>query len=101
MSWSYPGHSALVAERAVAGLAAERIRNTQPTSDRGVIDHELARVSAARMLSTTELRWSPEPTPDLVRPLERLGIPGAAVDRHRVAWRADAAAARAAERGTR
>ncbi len=68
---------ALVAERAVAGLAAQRIRNTQPTSDRRIIDHELARVSAARTLSTSEHPWSPEATPDLVRPLQRLGIPGA------------------------
>ena len=65
-----PRALALVAERAVSTLAADRIRNYSPTSDRAAIEHELARVSAARMLSTTEHPWSPEATPDLVQPLE-------------------------------
>ncbi len=81
---------ALVAERAVSALAADRIQNFQPTSDRAAIDHELARVSAARMLSTTDHPWSPDAAPDLVRPLERLSIQGAVVDRGRAAWRANA-----------
>ncbi len=68
---------ALVAERAVSALAADRIQNFQPTSDRAAIDHELTRVSAARMLSTTDHPWSPDAAPDLVRPLDRLSIQGA------------------------
>ncbi len=72
-----PQALALVAERASSALAADRVRALTPTTDRAAIERELSRVSAVRQLSTQDHPWTPEPVPDLVQPLARLGMMGA------------------------
>ena len=77
----------LVAERAASPLGADRVRALVPTTDRGWIERELARVEAARGLIGHDATWSPDVVPDLGGALARLRLDGtiwAGVD-HRAA----------------
>jgi DNA mismatch repair protein MutS2 len=66
----------LVAARAATELGAERIRALVPTADRVTVEREHARVAATRASLEGEDPWTPEPVPDLRRPLARLRVEG-------------------------
>jgi len=72
----FPRALAVVAERASSELGAARVRAAEPRTDREWIEAELRRVAAMRALLGGEDGWSPEPVPDLTRPLGRLRIEG-------------------------
>src|SRR5919204_1800790 len=74
----FPRVLALVAERATSALGADRVRGLAPRSDRDWLELEHARVTAVRALAGGDDPWSPEPAPDLTRPLARLRVIGAA-----------------------
>jgi len=71
-----PRALALVAERASSPLGADRVRAFEPTTVRSAIEHRLSRVSAARVLSSPDHGWAPEPVPDLIQSLARLAVAG-------------------------
>jgi DNA mismatch repair protein MutS2 len=72
----FPRALALVADRASSELGAARARSLAPRTDREWIEAEHRRVAAMRALVSGEGGWTPEPIPDLTRPLARLRIEG-------------------------
>jgi DNA mismatch repair protein MutS2 len=74
----FPRALALVAERASSDLGAARVRALAPRTDRDWIDAEHRRVAAMRALVASDAGWTPEPVPDLGRPLSKLRIEGTA-----------------------
>ncbi len=63
-----------VAGRAHSAPGAAAVRALEPSTDRGWIDGEHARVNAVRSLVTSENGWPAEPIPDLADALKRLRI---------------------------
>src|SRR5690242_6613645 len=73
---AFPEVLHLAADRASSALGAARVRSLAPSTDRGWIAAELARVAAMRALIGSEDGWHPEPIPDLTRAIERLRVVG-------------------------
>jgi DNA mismatch repair protein MutS2 len=67
----------VVAERATSEEGMARVRGLRPTTDRGWIEREQARVFAARSLIASEARWAPYAIPAARRALERLRVENA------------------------
>ncbi|MGK2936151.1 MAG: endonuclease MutS2 [Gemmatimonadaceae bacterium] len=76
----FPAVLEVVAGRASSALGAERVRESSPSADRDWIQAEHERVQAMRSLMTGELRWDPEPIPDVRVPAERLRVTGTSLD---------------------
>ncbi|MEO7043609.1 MAG: hypothetical protein ABI035_15210, partial [Gemmatimonadaceae bacterium] len=67
----------VVAERATSAEGVERIRRLRPTTDKGWIEREQARVFAVRSLIASEARWAPYAIPAARPALERLRVENA------------------------
>src|SRR5689334_595671 len=66
----------LVAERAASMPGAARVRALAPSADPTGVEAGHARVAAVRALMGGDLPGSPEPVPDLARPIARLRVTG-------------------------
>jgi len=66
----------VLAEHATSALGATRVRALTPTTDRGWLDREHARVGAMRAAARGDEGWRPDPIPDLTGPLMRLRVIG-------------------------
>ncbi|MBK8249432.1 MAG: endonuclease MutS2 [Gemmatimonadetes bacterium] len=66
----------VVAGHASSSLGAEAIRGLGPTTDRGAIEQELARVTAMRAMVASDQGWSPPGIPDVRAALSRLRVEG-------------------------
>jgi len=75
----FPRTLALIAERAVSALGAERVRELTPMTDREPIERELARVAAVRSLLSAEEPWTLYGVPDARAALTRLRVEGASL----------------------
>ena len=75
----FPRTLALIAERAVSALGAERVRELAPMTDREAIERELARVAAVRSLLSAEEPWTLYGVPDARAALTRLRVEGASL----------------------
>ena len=75
----FPRTLALIAERAVSALGAERVRELLPATDRESIERELARVAAVRSLLSADEPWSLYGVPDARPALTRLRVEGASL----------------------
>jgi len=75
----FPRTLALIAERAVSALGAERVRELTPMTDREPIERELARVAAVRSLLSAEEPWTLYGVPDARPALTRLRVEGASL----------------------
>ena len=75
----FPRTLALIAERAISALGAERVRELLPLSDLGAIEREHARVAAVRALMSAEDPWHLNGVPDARHPLTRLRVEGASL----------------------
>ncbi|HEX6626343.1 MAG TPA: hypothetical protein VF105_00175, partial [Gemmatimonadaceae bacterium] len=75
----FPRTLALIAERAVSPLGAERVRELAPMTDREAIEREHARVAAVRSLLSAEEAWSLHGVPDARAALTRLRVEGASL----------------------
>jgi len=75
----FPRTLALIAERAVSALGAERVRELSPMTDRDAIERELARVAAVRSLLSAEEPWTLYGVPDAHAALTRLRVEGASL----------------------
>ncbi len=75
----FPRTLAIIAERAVSPLGAERVRELTPMTDREAIDREHARVTAVRSLLTAEEPWMLHGVPDARAALSRLRVEGASL----------------------
>ena len=75
----FPRTLALIAERAVSALGAERVRELSPITDREAIERELARVAAVRALLSSEEPWALHGVPDARAALTRLRVEGASL----------------------
>ena len=64
----------VVAGHATADLGAARVRALTPTTDRGWLDREHARVAAMRAAIQGDEPWRPDPIPDLNAALTRLRV---------------------------
>ena len=72
----FPRLLELVAERAASGPGAARVRALAPVSDLAWLDAEHRRVAAVRAILGGDPPWTPEPVPDLTRPIARLRVIG-------------------------
>jgi DNA mismatch repair protein MutS2 len=72
----FPAVLDVVAGRASSALGAERVRASSPSADRAWIQGEHERVQAMRSLMSGDLRWDPEPIPDVRVPVGRLRVEG-------------------------
>ena len=75
----FPRTLAIIAERAVSPLGAERVRELTPMTDREAIEREHARVAAVRSLLTAEEPWTLHGVPDARAALTRLRVEGASL----------------------
>jgi DNA mismatch repair protein MutS2 len=75
----FPRTLALIAERAVSPLGAERVRELTPMTERETIEREHARVAAVRSLLSAEQPWSLYGVPDARAALTRLRVEGASL----------------------
>ncbi|MFL5482570.1 MAG: endonuclease MutS2 [Gemmatimonadaceae bacterium] len=75
----FPRTLALIAERAISPLGADRVRELAPTTDRDSIEKEHARVAAVRSLLTAEEPWTLHGVPDARAALTRLRVEGASL----------------------
>src|SRR6202171_3467129 len=75
----FPRTLALIAERAISPLGAERVRELRPVTDRDAIEREHARVAAVRALMSAEDPWSLHGVPDGRSALTRLRVEGASL----------------------
>ena len=75
----FPRTLALIAERAVSPLGADRVRELSPVTDRESIERELARVAAVRALLSAEEPWTLHNVPDARAALTRLRVAGASL----------------------
>jgi DNA mismatch repair protein MutS2 len=66
----------VVAGHTTSDLGAARVRALTPTTDRGWLDREHARVAAMRAAIQGDEPWRPDPIPDLSGPLTRLRVIG-------------------------
>ena len=66
----------LVAERAASAPGAARVRALVPSADLSWLEAEHRRVAAVHALLGGDPAWSPEPVPDLARPIDRLRVIG-------------------------
>jgi DNA mismatch repair protein MutS2 len=66
----------VVAGHTTSDLGAARVRALTPTTDRGWLDREHARVAAMRAAIQGDDPWRPDPIPDLSGPLTRLRVIG-------------------------
>ena len=72
----------LVAGYASSPLGAERVRESQPRSDREWIEREHARVAAMRALTESDSPWHPQQIFDIRPALARLRVEGASLSPH-------------------
>ena len=75
----YPRVLDIVAGHASSVLGAARVRSLSPTTDRGWLESEHARVAAVRSLLSAEDPWHPSPLVDVVPSLRRLRVEGIAL----------------------
>jgi DNA mismatch repair protein MutS2 len=75
----FPRTLALIAERAISPLGADRVRELAPTTNRDSIEKEHARVAAVRSLLTAEQPWTLHGVPDARTALTRLRVEGASL----------------------
>ncbi len=75
----FPRTLALIAERAISALGADRVRELTPMTDREQIEREHARVAALRSLLSAEEAWTLHGVPDARAALTRLRVAGAAL----------------------
>ena len=75
----FPRTLALIAERAISTLGAERVRELAPMTDREAIEREHARVAAVRSLLSAEEPWMLHGVPDARAALTRLRVEGASL----------------------
>ncbi|MEO6331354.1 MAG: endonuclease MutS2, partial [Gemmatimonadaceae bacterium] len=76
----FPAVLEVVAGRASSALGADRVRSSSPSADRSWIHAEHERVQAMRALMTGEVRWDPEPIPDVRVPADRLRVAGTSLE---------------------
>ncbi|HET9637234.1 MAG TPA: hypothetical protein VFP26_14990, partial [Gemmatimonadaceae bacterium] len=75
----FPRTLALIAERAISSLGADRVRELAPMTGREEIEKEHARVAAVRALLSAEEPWTLHGVPDARAALTRLRVGGAAL----------------------
>jgi DNA mismatch repair protein MutS2 len=75
----FPRTLALIAERAISPLGADRVRELAPMTGREEIEKEHARVAAVRALLGAEEPWTLHGVPDARAALTRLRVAGAAL----------------------
>ncbi|HEY6825616.1 MAG TPA: MutS2/Smr-associated SH3 domain-containing protein, partial [Gemmatimonadaceae bacterium] len=75
----FPRTLALIAERAISSLGADRVRELAPMTGREEIEKEHARVAAVRALLSAEEPWTLHGVPDARAALTRLRVAGAAL----------------------
>ena len=75
----FPRTLALIAERAISSLGAERVRELRPLTDREAIEKEHARVTALRSLLSAEHPWTLHGVPDARAALTRLRVAGSSL----------------------
>ena len=75
----FPRTLALIAERAMSPLGAERVRELRPITDPDAIEREHARVAAVRALISAEDPWTLNGVPDARSALTRLRVEGASL----------------------
>ncbi|MDQ3515936.1 MAG: Smr/MutS family protein [Gemmatimonadota bacterium] len=76
----FPAVLGVVAGRASSALGADRIRGSSPSADRTWIRAEHERVQAMRSLATGDVRWDPEPIPDVTTSAARLMVAGTSLE---------------------
>jgi DNA mismatch repair protein MutS2 len=70
----FPRTLALISERAISPLGAERVRELRPITDRDEIEREHARVAAVRSLLAADEPWQLDGVPDARSALTRLRV---------------------------
>src|SRR5690349_3910023 len=75
----FPRTLALIAERAISPLGADRVRELAPMTEKATIEKEHARVAALRSLLSAEEPWTLHGVPDARAALTRLRVAGAAL----------------------
>ena len=76
----FPAVLEVVAGRASSALGADRVRASSPSADRTWIRAEHERVQAMRSLATGDVRWDPEPIPDVTTSAARLQVAGTSLE---------------------
>ena len=76
----FPAVLEVVAGRASSALGADRIRGSSPSADRTWIRAEHEREQAMRSLATGDVRWDPEPIPDVTTSAARLQVAGTSLE---------------------
>ena len=76
----FPAVLEVVAGRASSSMGSERVRASSPSGDRAWINAEHERVQAMRAMLAGELRWDPEPIPDVRGAAERLRVAGTSLE---------------------
>src|SRR5690242_7631439 len=75
----FPRTLALIAERAISPLGADRVRELAPMTEKATIEKEHARVAAVRSLLSAEEPWTLHGVPDARAALTRLKVQGASL----------------------
>jgi DNA mismatch repair protein MutS2 len=75
----FPRTLALIAERAISPLGAERVRELLPMTDRNAIEREHSRLAAVRSLLSGDEPWLLHSVPDARSALSRLRVEGASL----------------------
>src|SRR5690242_4451820 len=75
----FPRTLALIAERAISPLGADRVRELAPITEKATIEKEHARVAAVRSLLSAEEPWTLHGVPDARAALTRLRVAGASL----------------------
>jgi len=75
----FPRTLALIAERAISPLGADRVRELIPMTEKATIEKEHARVAAVRSLLSAEEPWTLHGVPDARAALTRLKVQGASL----------------------